>query len=100
MQSAVGFAGALGRVCACASPLELLCTVRGQLVAQAAGEAMPHAVAVATHNRTRRLVRLVRPMIPARLVLGYEVQPSVAGLVVAVAAPPVAVMPVRDGIEK
>jgi len=32
--------------------------------------------------------------------LGQLVQPSVAGLVVAVAAPPVAVTPVRDGMEK
>jgi hypothetical protein len=34
------------------------------------------------------------------LVSSYEVQESVAGLVVGVAAPPVAVTPVSDGIEK
>jgi hypothetical protein len=32
--------------------------------------------------------------------LAYEVQLSVAGLVVALAAPPVALTPVREGMEK
>jgi hypothetical protein len=75
-----------------------------QLAASAAPEPLmssnPNATTTAALREARTVVVIGDPVQPGHAAATQLVQASVAGLVVAVAAPPEAVTPVNDGIWK
>lgn len=99
VQAAVGLGGA-GSACAAASAALPETSPEFQFEAAAAGALIPHA---STHDETaaRADAPKLRTVHRAGALKGDQlVQLSVTGPVVAVAAPPVAVTPVSDGMEK
>ena len=111
LQAAVTPVGADGTVCECPAPELAACNVTVQFVAAQAAPVVdarrPTRAIGAAMRRVPRLrftrALLVAVSTPSRLAqekMGQLVQLSVAGVVVEVAAPPVAVTPVRDGMEK
>jgi hypothetical protein len=100
-------AGATGFACAWASPLLPAVSPTAKFVAPAGtAKASTATESTAANSGTSGLgtnirgPRSRRCLLAVILLTDQLVQLSVAGVVVDVAAPPVAVMPVREGIEK